>query len=351
MADSLIQNLPLQSAPAAGDLLVSADVSASNAVKKLSLQSVMEFVLSGNAVFDGASGAFKLLAKQDCNGYKLENMAAGSAAGDAVRWGQVSPAFQALTGVTPTVPVVSDKGAFFRVAVSTITNPGYGFYLFYWCIDTSPSATISLVSDNPVASSGATVYFDGSIANVVNIIKDSGLMSKYLHVAVRYRNLGSISAISPTGHHHIGLPGFGDIVTETEPERVADAALSMAQNRLYLKADLPAVRALGETYQAELLFDDQADTRLTGNEEGLVRMSSTDPIFTYDIPLSSAGFAYVHGRILTVSLKGIRAACKTAHTTLSLDGSLISNGLIDYLAARLAEKLVTSSDEALKAKP
>jgi len=350
MADSTIDLLPVHASPSLEDLLICLDVSASNTPKRLSLEKLMELLHRSDPSFTTEGGAFKLLAAMNGNGFKLTGIGAASSDTDAVQYLQVKHAIQSLSAVVPGTPVISDKGAFLRVAVSSINNPGGGFYLFYWCVDTLPSGTISLVGGVPTASSGATVYFDGSVANVVNIVKDSGWSGKYIHVMVQYRNLSGVSGASSTGHLLISSPGFGDLTSEDYPEPVTNSSLSIIDNRLTVIADKSPNLVMGVLYQLELLFDQDSNTTLTGNEPGLIRLSNAEPSFTYDIPLSMGKYNYAHARIVSVNLMGKKAAGEVVHGSLSLDGTIISDTLINYLAVRLAEKVVTQGDEPLKFK-
>lgn len=159
--------------------------------------------------------------------------------------------------------------------------------------------------------------FDGSVANIVNVIKDSGWVGKYVHCALRYRNIKSLSALSATGHLLISLPAYGDIINSSLPDVARGLSISSAGNRLFIEADLPEPPSPGASYQLELLFDDYAGTIIAGNETGLIRTSSYDPSFTYDIPLSLNKLDYVHARIVSVSLTGSKQATDTVHTSLA----------------------------------
>lgn len=350
MPDSTIDQLPLLSDPALGDYIACLDSSASNTVKRLLLAKMMELLHRSDPAFTTEGGEIKLLASLNGNGFKIAGIASGSEDDDAVKYSQVKPGFQSLAAVTPATPTISDRGAFLRVAVSSINNPWGGFYLFYWCVDTIASGTISLVGGVPTASSGATVYFDGSVSNVVNVIKDSGWVGKYFHVMVQYRNLSSISSGSGTGHLQLVSPGYADLINETAPEAVTESAMSIIDNRIYITANKASNLVVGVQYQLELLFDSDSSTVITGNEPGLVRMAGYEPSFTYDIPLSIGKYNYAHARILTANLMGSKSAGETVHGSLSLDGSIISDTLMNYVALRMAEKVVTQADEPLKFK-
>lgn len=347
MADSTIDGLPLLTSPAGADEIPTLDASAGGIVKRMPLDKALEYILNNNGAFSIAGEELKLAAAQDCNSFKLVNLAAGSADGDAVNYGQIKAWIGAL-GSAPGITTVSDKGAFLRLAVSSITNPAGGLYLFYWCVDTIPNTQITLSGGTPVASSGATVYFDGSVANVVNVIKDEGWVSKYFHVACRYRNLVNMTDLGPTGHLQIILPAYPDLVSQAEPEKATNLAVSILENRIYLVADKADGFALN--YQLELLFDDIEDSDIVGNETGLIRFGAPIPQFTIDIPFSKAAKAYLHARILTINAVGVYAATDTVHSPVSFDTGAINESFVNYLATRLAEKIVTQGDESLKTK-
>ena len=347
MPDSTIDGLPLLTSPDGSDQIPTLDVSAGGIVKRMPLDKALEYILNNNGAFSLAEGALKLGAAQNCNSYKLINLAAGTADEDAVNYGQIKAAIGAL-GTAPGIVSASDKGAFLRLAVPTINTPWGGFYLFYWCVDTAPNTQITLSGGSPVASSGATVYFDGSVANVVNVIKDEGWVGKHFHVACRYRNLVNMTDLGPTGHLQITLPAYPDLVSQTEPEKATDLAVSILENRIYVVAYKAEGFALN--YQLELLFDDAEETAITGNETGLIRFGAPIPQFTIDIPFSKASKAHIHARILTINAAGVYAATETVHSPVSFDAGAINESFVNYLATRLAEKIVTQSDEALKTK-
>lgn len=347
MPDSTIDGLPLLNSPEGVDLIPTQDVSAGGTVKRMPLSRALEYILNNNGAFSVTGEELKLGAAQNCNFYKLINLAAGTADEDAVNYGQIKAWIGAL-GTAPGIVTAADKGAFLRLVVPTINTPWGGLYLFYWCVDTSPNTQITLSGGSPVASSGATIYFDGSVANVVNVIKDEGWVGKYFHAVCRYRNLVSMTDLGSTGHLHIGLPAYSDIINQFNPEKATNLAVSILENRIYVVADKAVGFALN--YQLELLFDDADDTEITGNEAGLIRFGAPIPQFTIDIPFSKAAKTHIHARILTINAMGVYTATETVHTPLSFDAGAINESFVNYLATRLAEKIVTQSDEALKAK-
>ncbi|GAB1366029.1 hypothetical protein MASR1M36_09000 [Candidatus Cloacimonadaceae bacterium] len=350
MADSTIQGLPSLTSPALDDLILMADKSDSYVPKKVENSKLRDLVLNNNSGFNIASGHLSLNSWMDANGMQIKNLGDPSADNDAVNYGLAKDALMGLSSITPAAPNVSDKGAALRISTSTISNPWGGFYMFYWCVDTSPSTTFSLSGDSPVASSGAAVSFDGSVANLVNVIKDSGWVGKYFHCCVRYRNIKSLSALSGTGHLQIINPAYGDLIGTALPDLARNPSLSQVDNRLCLEAELPVNRDFGVIYTLQLLFDDQADTVIQGNEPGLVQISSRIPSFTYDIPLSLGSYKYAHARVVSVSLAWSQQATDTVHSLLEIDPGAISETLINYFAARLSEKLVTNDDVPLRTK-
>jgi len=350
MADSTIQGLPSLTSPALDDLILMADKSDSYAPKKVENTVLRNLILNNNGCFTTSEGQLKLGSWMNANGMQIKNLADPSSDGDALNYGVAKDALMSLTSLTPDTPSISDKGAFLRLATTTISDPWGGFYLFYWCVDTSQNTSFSLSGGSPVASSGATVYFDGSVANIVNVIKDSGWRGKYFHCCVRYRNIKSLSSLSATGTLLISIPGYGDLISETTPDIARNVAISHVDNRLNISGELPLDRDFGVIYTLQLLFDQDAETVITGNEQGLIQLSSRIPSFTYDIPLSLGKYAYAHARILSVSLTWQTQGTETFHTSISLDPSLISDTMLTYFAARLSERLVTTGDEPLKVK-
>lgn len=349
MADSTLQGLlNVLTAPAGEDLILAADASDGFAPKKLPLSGLMNWIMDNNESFSTSTG-FKLLQSLNANGLKITNLPSGSADGDSVRYAQIKPFVMALTAITPEVPVIIDKGGFIKLSTATISDPWGGFYLFYWCVDSSAQTQLQTSGNGIVASSGASVYFDGSVANIVNVLKDTGWTGKYYHVAVRYRNLNYISNLSGTAHLQI-RGTLGDMIREDPPERVTKLAVSAMENRLFITADDPSTPMPGDMYLLELLFDDDASTVITGNEEGLVKMTSVRPQFTYDIPLSTGKNSYAHARISAVSLMGAMNACETVHCAISIDTDVLSDTLLNYLALKISERVVTQGDEALKFK-
>lgn len=350
MDDSLLQALPLLSDPQPDDLLLAGDKSANYAPKRLPLEAAMNMILNQNGAFTISEGPLKLLAYMNANGNKIEGLKTATADNDAVNYGQVKAAYQSLAAITPGSPSATDKGDFLRVAIATITNPWGGFYLFYWCVDTSPATSLSISGANIVASSGATVHFDGSVANIVNIGKDAGWQGKYFHVACRYRNITSISPLSPTGSISIGSPGFSDAINEDPPPQTTDLSVSSSENAIIISAKRPEFVPLGMKYRAEILLDDNPDNQITGTEPGLITIIGTDPVFRYDLPLWIRKKTHCHARIVSVSLMHQECFTDTLHCPLSMDTDIMSDSYLNFIALKMSERMQTQDGMPLKPK-
>ena len=348
--DSTIHGLPLLTAPSLADEMVVNHVSGGNVAKRMPLETAMNLILGSNPAFGVTGGIFKLLANGNANNNKIINLAEGTGDNDAIRYLQIKPYVQGIAAVVPGLPVPSDKGAFIRIGVPTINDPWGGFYLFYWCVDTSANTEISLDGNSIVTSSGAPLYFDGSVANIVNVIKDSGWVGKYFHVAVRYRNLRYQSGISSTGHALIALPGYSDIVHNSRPEIVTALTISTVNNRLYISAQEPTLQLSGTTYRLEMVMDNSTETEVTGNEEGLISFTNSQPFFGYDLPLTKGKYVYAHCRIVSRSFTGIEDHSLTEHSSIEIDTDIINDSFLDFIAARMSEKMQTQGGEPLKPK-
>ncbi len=352
MEDSLVQGLAPIVSPALADLLLLIDESDSYAPTKMSLEQMRDFVLQNEVSITTSGGYLKLLRYMNANSMQIKNLANGTADGDAVNYGQVKEGFQSLGSGSPgSMSIASEQASYLRLAATQIINPWGGFYLFYWCVDTYSNTTLSVVGANVVASSGAAVNFDGSVGNIVNVIKDSGWVGKYFHVAFRYRNLKSITGISGTEHRLLSLPSLSDVINADDPAEAINLAVNLLENRLYITAETPAVNVAGVSYMMELLFDNETNTDILGTETGLIKLTAPEPVFTYDLPISLAKYGYAHVRILSRTLNGYTKATDTKHHSVTIDGNVISDSLVAYIAARVAEKVVTNSDESLKVKP
>ncbi|HOF59457.1 MAG TPA: hypothetical protein PK433_03515 [Candidatus Cloacimonadota bacterium] len=348
--DSTIPGLSTLSLPELLDLLLVCDTSASYEAKKMTLQSLVNLVYSSSPAFDINADRLRLKQALNANQKKISNLAGGDADQDAVAYSQVSPMIRTLNRLTPATPSISDKGSFLKILVSTINDPFGGFYLFYWCLDNSASTQLTVSGNTVVASSGTSVYFEGSVANVANLPKMEGMTGQYFHVAVRYRNFQNLSNISSTAHIRIETSIFEDLFVEKDPEPPADSSLTVIQNRLYINAVPSEENPPGTSYIAEILFNEQAKYAITGTEEGRLQISSSAPRFTYDLPLMCSKSLHVHVRIAAVTLSGTRAFTDTMSEQLSFDVNIVNDEFLAMMAARMAERIVTSNGEGLVVK-
>jgi hypothetical protein len=252
-----------------------------------------------------------------------------------------------LEGISPSIPTIQDKGLMYRVSTIAINVPKGGFYIFYWCIDQNPNTTITIQNGIPRASSSVTVFAEGSVINNIYIYQEEEWINKYLHCVVQYRNIENESALSETGHYHIINPGWWDIIN-SHPWKVENMSMSILGNIIYITADKPSDIAYGTVCALRLLFNDNSDTKIIGNEEGLINMYAADPIFTYDIPLTKGNYQFVHSRIDTIALNGRIANSMTLTQPISLDVNLISDSLMNYLADRMVEKLKIDNGEIIR---
>lgn len=347
--DSTIYGLPVLEEPSLADLMVIWDTSAS-ATKRVEIAYLMALILSGSAAFQVVDGMLKLTANMDANINRITNLAAGTSDSDAVRYDQVSAMISSLASITPSTPVAEDKGAFIRVLTSTIINPFGGFYLFYWCVDTTAGTTIDMVNGSPTASNGATVHFDGSVANVVNIAKSEGLNNKYFHCAVRYRNITSQSGLSSTGTALIELPSPSDLVLRYNPKEAKDLSASILENRLRVVGVPDPEEQFGVSYRLEMLYDDTIDTEIVGNEPGLVTMSSNVPIFSSELPITAGKYSYIHLRCVTRSLFGDEVYGETMHVAVAIDTDVFNDNYLNHIALKMSERMQTQDGTPLKQK-
>lgn len=348
--DSTIQGLPSLNAPGLEDYLLGSDTSDAYEPKKIPLSAAMELILNSSSAFHLQDDSLFLKQDMNTNGHKITGLAIGSAESDAVRFSQVKPLIRSLSDITPQIPSLQDHGSFIRIACATITDPFGGFYLFYWCVDDNTSTTMTMEGGNVIASSGATVQFDGSVANIVNVIKPSSLVGKYFHVAVRYRNLVYPSNISPTGHLHVVTAAPVDIVDNSTPPAPMYMSLGVEQNRLYIGAREAVDVPFGCTYIAQILFNMDEVTDLYGDEQGLITLHSSKPVFTYDLPLLQAMKPFVHARMLAIALNGKTNSTDTLHTHFSFDANVFNDEFINFMAARMSERIQTQAGEPLSLK-
>ena len=348
--DSTIQALPSLSAPTLQDFLLAADTSDSYEPKKLPLDKLMELILSSSTAFDVQGSTLCLKQNMDAGGNKIINLPGASNPGDAVPYIQISPLIKALDYITPGAPSASDRGSFIRITCPTIVDPFGGFYLFYWCLDSSPSPQITLSGSSVVASSGATINFDGSVANIVNSPKDPGMQNSYFHVAVRYRNFNYLSNLSATAHLLINKPVLGDIFKSQEAPPPRNFSFVAENNRLYVNAEPGPDTPPGCSYIAEILFDSSDKTEITGTESGLLRISSSIPSFSYDVPLMQSQSPRVHARIASVSMHGLMTFTDTLHCELQYDANFINEEFLDLMARKMSDMIQTQAGEPLTVK-
>ena len=348
--DSTLQALPTLSAPALQDFILAADTSDSYAPKKLPLEYLMQLILSSSSAFEVQGSTLYLKQALDANGNKIINLPGASNPGDAVPYSQISPLIKSLDYLTPAAPSASDRETFIRVACPTITDPFGGFYLFYWCLDSSPSTQITLSGGSIVASSGATINFDGSVANIVNIAKDAGMQGRYFHVAIRYRNFNHLSNISPTGHLLVTAPTLGDLFNSSHAPVPRNNSLVAIKNRIYINAVPDPDTPPGCSYIAEILFDTSGKTEITGTESGLLRISSSIPSFSSDVPLMQSQSPWVHARIASVSIFGFESFTDTMHCELGYDVDFINDQFLNLMAKKMSDMIQTQNGEPLTIK-
>ncbi len=348
--DSTLQALPTLSSPALQDFLLAADASDSYEPKKLPLDKLMQLILSSSSAFEVQDSTLYLKQSMDANGNKIINLPGASNPGDAVPYVQISPLIKSLDYLTPAAPSAQDRHSFIRVACPTILDPFGGFYLFYWCLDSSPSTQITISGGSVVASSGATINFDGSVANIVNIPKDAGMQGSYFHVAVRYRNFNYLSNMSSTGRLLVTAPTLGDIFKNNDAPAPKNSSLVAEKNRLSINAEPGPDTPPGCSYIAEILFNSSDKTEISGTEAGLVRISSNSPSFSYDVPLMQSQSPWVHARIASVSMFGIKSYTDTMHCELRYDADFINEDFLNLMASKMAEKIQTQDGQPLAAK-
>jgi len=348
--DSTLQALPTLSAPALQDFFLPADTTNSYEPKKLPLDKLMQLILSSSSAFEVMGSTLYLKQALDANGNKIINLPGAANPGDAVPYIQVSPMIKPLNHLTPGLPSVSERDSFLRIACPTITDPFGGFYLFYWCLDSSPSTQITISGGSVVASSGATINFDGSVANIVNIPKDAGMQGSYFHVAVRYRNFNYLSNMSSTGRLLVTAPTLGDIFKNKDAPAPRNYSLVADKNRLSINAEPGPDTPPGCSYIAEILFDFSGKSEIIGTEAGLVRITSSVPAFTYDVPLMQSQSPWVHARIASVSMFGIKSYTDTMHCELRYDADFINEDFLNLMARKLSDMIQTQAGEPLTVK-
>jgi len=311
----------------------------------------MELILGTSDAFLVEGATLFLKNNMDANGNTIINLPAASDDSAAVPYSQVSHLIKSLDHITPGAPTAVDKRSFIRVACPTITDPFGGFYLFYWCTDSSASTQITISGNSVVASSGATINFDGSVANIVNVIKDKGLEGSYFHVAVRYRNFNHLSNLSVTGHLLVEVPTAEDILINHEDAPLPrNESMVIGKNRIFINANPGPLTPPGCSYIAQILFDSSPLTKISGTEANLVRISSSTPAFSYDVPLMQSQYPWVHARIASVSIFGIETFTPTMHSALDYSVDFINDAFLNLMAHKMADMIQTQAGEPLAAK-
>jgi hypothetical protein len=347
MADSTIQALQTLT-PAKQDLVLVVDQSDSYGAKKLTLEALMNFVLGNSAAFDISNGRLRLQNSLNANGKKITGLAAGEQPGDAVNYGTVSHLVEQLTEVSPDAPTIEEYGSHLRVSTTAIDAPSGGSYLFYWCVDQLASTELT-VSGGAVVSGTGTVYCEGSVANVANILKTAGLVGRYLHVAVRYRNSQHVSPISATKHHLLSTGIFEDVFSESlDVKPPAELSLVTENNRLVISANPGDDVPPGTMYYAEIVMNNEDNYDVQGNEYCLIRLASYTPEFTYEVPVSASKWAYAHVRVLAVAPNGAQGATETVSAGYTYySGNILDDALLGAIATAVADCLQTAGGEAL----
>lgn len=350
-SDKMLHELDELIEPSMVDYLLAADADESYEPKRLMVEALVNLIFNGNASFKiSDDNSLIMLIGLDANGKKLYGLAKATEDKDAVRYSQVRHLVEKLDGVVPAMPSVSDRVSFLRLATHTITAPYGGFYMFYWCVSDNENTQLTLEGGSVVASTEANVYFDGSVANVVNIPKSARMKGKYFHCAVRYRNSVYSSALSATSHYLVSAYSPDDLITPDAPGVPINPAVSVANNRLVIVAEKPENATVGSNYRFEILFDDSAGTNIQGNEPQLLVFYGYEPRFVYDLPLMQAVKSHVHVRVSCVSAYGVVSAGDTKHTTVSFDDTVFSESFMDYLALKISEKVQTQDGTPLTAK-
>jgi hypothetical protein len=188
------------------------------------------------------------------------------------------------------------------------------------------------------------------VANIVNSPKDTGMQNSYFHVAVRYRNFNYFSNLSATAHLLINRPVLGDIFKSQEAPRPSNFSFVAEKNRLYINAEPAPESPPGVSYLAEILFDFSEISEIQGSELGLVRISSSVPAFSYDVPLMQAQAPWVHVRIATVSMHGLMNFTDTLHRELQYDANFINEEFLNLMARKMSDMIQTQAGEPLTVK-
>lgn len=347
--DSTLQGLPTLITPAKLDLIFVADQSDAYEAKKLTLETLCDMVLASAPCIDASGANLRLKGAMDADHNKITNLQAGTATQDAVNFGQVRHLLQDLDTIVPDTPDIRECGAHIEVSTSPVTSPAGGFYLYYWCVDGSASTQIALEGESVVASSGAEIHLDSAVAPIVNIPKLAGMKGKYFHVAVRYRNMGSLSSPSATATYGLVLDIFEDIFTTEPISPPSSPSISVIDNHLYINADPAADAQPGTTYLAELLFRKGEPCAITGNEVDLITLSSHTPNFVYNLTMDVEDGYFVSVRVAAVTVTGRRSYSDIGATGCKYDciGLFKDEKALDMMASVLAELLQTAGGEPL----
>jgi|ADurb_Cas_03_Slu_FD_contig_61_1076984_length_7533_multi_3_in_0_out_0_4 hypothetical protein len=350
MADKQLFELDTLSSPAGEDHVLASDTSGSNAPKKLLLSALRDFVLGTAACFNAIGTTFKLTNNMDAGQKKITNLKAGSTTGDAVNYGQVEGL---ITTNLPALaaPTLTQNASYLllRSAVAPISFP---HYLFYYYIDNESGTELVLNEGVVQTSAGDEAVEIASPNNMATIVRHGIMVGQYVHVAVRYRNLNSISPLSATCSKIITTEGLPDLVASISetPKEPANLFIEVLGNRVCVRATPDPDTSPGCSYAAEIIFNSEPDYVISGEELSLVQIWSNTPSFTYDLPLMQMREGYVHARICVVSLSGGRAYTDTVSHGVDYDHNFINEDFLSLIADRMSERLVTAGGEMLAPK-
>lgn len=347
MADKQLHELAQLTALAADDVVLAADASDNNAPKRLRLDKVKSFV-NDTSCIDATGSNLLLKSNLNANNKRLTNLANGTSAKDAVTYGQLQ---EQLVGNLPALPAPSFTQTSMHLWLSAEkAEIGSATYLFYYALDTSGSTTLSVSGMEVVATGGATVHEVASANNAATVIRSAGMMGKYLHLAVRYRNLSSVSPLSPTFTQQISEEGVPDIIgTSGEFGAPSLFSVDVVQNRLVINGEPGVGTPKGTVYVAEVVFSDES-LDVTGYEPGIVRLYSRTPNFTYDLPLMMAKSEWVNVRIVAIGRDEYQAFSGTESALYNYDMQWINEDVLFMLAERMSERLMTMGGDHLQVK-
>lgn len=341
MADKQIYELPELTAPADNDAVLASDTSESHAPKRLLLSKLRDLVNNTNCI-DATGPNLKLKTNMDGNNKRLTNLADGTGDHDALTVGQVR---DLLTDELPALPAPTVvQGASALVFRAQRAVPEFVNYYFYYCISAEESVSLSVVGGAVVPNVEAGVVEVASANNTATIVREAGMLGMYVHVAVRYGNLRAMSDLSPTRSVQITAQGLPDFVAPSFSLDVPTGQI--VGNRLVVSAPTAGP---GVHYVLTILFNSQESYSITGSEAELVRLSSAVPNFSYDITLAQSSAQYAHYSLTAVPLIGESKTRMGASLALNIE-DMFSDQLITLLAGRIADKLVTQTDEPLKLK-